>query len=133
MSPGDCIGVDAYFRTVRHLGIVTDAVGQDGRFRVVSASNRLRGVREEDFADFCHGKEAYPVLWFSGYSVEETLSRARDRIGTPYNHTQYNCEHFVKECFGLAGGSPQSRRVGYVAAAAGAAAAGLAVFWGSRT
>ncbi len=133
MHPGDCIGVDAYLRVIRHLGVVTDAVGDDGRFRVISASQRNRGVVEEDYTAFAGAKPTFLVLWYSQYPVEETLERCRARIGQPYNHTRYNCEHFVRECFGLTAGSPQARRFGWVVGGiTTAAAAGVALFIGSR-
>lgn len=129
-APGDCVGVDAYFRAVRHIGIVTDAVGMDGRPRVISSSAKHRGVAEEDWAEFSGGREVYPVPWYSRTSGAETVRQARLRIGREYHAALYNCEHFVRDCYGLDVRSPQARRIGYtLAGVAGAALAALGWSW----
>jgi len=130
-SPGDCVSVEAYGGTVRHVGIVTDETGADGCPRVISTSQKWRSVIEQDWTDFAQGYPVTPVSgWHSTYSPEETVERARARLGRPYDLLRYNCEHFVKDVYGQPIQSPQARRVGWTTLAAGAAA-GLAIFFGS--
>lgn len=134
VSPGDCVFVDVSVAwgavPVRHLGIVTDAVGLDGHLRVISNSARRGGVYEEEWRTFAQGLPVHRADLTSTLPPDVTLERARRREGTRYDGAGYNCEHFVRESFGLPVKSPQVRRAGYIAGGIMAAIGAVAAYIG---
>jgi len=90
--------------------------------RVISNSRRRGGVYEESFREFSGGRKVVLAKPLSGLSHAQVLANARAKIGHPYHPSNYNCEHFVRECYGLKAKSPQKLLF------AGVAAAALALF-----
>jgi hypothetical protein len=114
-NEGDLIKVRVHGAIV-HEGIMAE----DGR--VISNSRRRGGVFEEPFRDFSGGRKVVLAKPLSNLSSSVVLANARARIGQTYHPSKYNCEHFVRECYGLKAKSPQK------ALFAGVAAAALALF-----
>lgn len=110
-NEGDLIKVRVNGAIV-HEGIMSE----DGR--VISNSRRLGGVYEEPFRDFSGGRKVVLAKPLSGLSSAQVLANARAKIGTTYHPSNYNCEHFVRECYGLKAKSPQKLLFAGVAVAA---------------
>lgn len=100
ISAGTLISVPTHLM-YRHFGIVT------ARGTVISNSIRSGSGREESFAEFSGGKiwriEPRP----SDMPWREVLARARTLMGRRYNLFTWNCECFVKSCYGLPPSSDQ--------------------------
>lgn len=110
--PGDVLVVRVR-GVIHHEGIVTETG------RVISNSRRRGGVFEESLRTFADGKSVDNRGSLSGLSSEAVLANARARIGRRYNPISYNCEHFVRDCYGLRPHSPQKKlALGAVALAA---------------
>lgn len=103
---------------ILHEGIVTE------HGRVISNSRRRGGVFEESARTFASGHNIINVGRLSSLPAEQVLARARARIGRPYDLVSYNCQHFVRDCYGLAPASHQKR----LAVGAGLLAALAALF-----
>lgn len=111
-QPGDVLAVRVK-GIISHEGIVTETG------RVISNSRRLGSVQEESIRTFGMGKKIINRGRLSNLSANSVLANARARIGRLYNPITYNCEHFVRECYGLRPHSPQKKlAIGAVAAAA---------------
>lgn len=101
-QPGDVLAVRVH-GIISHEGIVTE----DGR--LISNSRRLGSVQEESIRTFGMGKKVINRGRLSGLSTERVLANARARIGWIYNPVSYNCEHFVRDSYGLKPHSPQKK------------------------
>lgn len=86
-----------------HVGIAT------GYGTVIHSSLRHGRVAEDDLADFSAGRRVRTVPYASPLSGPEVVSRARLRMGQPYNVLVRNCEHFVTWCLS---GQARSRQLG---------------------
>ena len=116
-QPGDvvCVRVNGF---IQHEGIMTETG------RVISNSRRLGCVCEESTRAFAGGRKIELVGRLSNMSPERVLSNARARIGRAYSAYNYNCQHFVRDCYGLGLRSPQKK----LALGAAALAALIAIF-----
>jgi cell wall-associated NlpC family hydrolase len=115
--PGDVVRVTVK-GGILHEGIMTE------HGRVISNSRRRGGVFEESTRDFSGGRKIRNIGPLSKMNPENVLARARARIGTPYNASSFNCQHFVRECYGLGRSSPQKK----ILVGAGVLAAIAAIF-----
>lgn len=113
-QPGDVVRVRVN-GFIEHEGIMTETG------RVISNSRRRGGVFEESVRDFADGRQVDHIGRLSNLSTDTVLARARAQIGRPYQAYHYNCQHFVRNCYGLRTGSPQKKL------ALGAAAVALLV------
>lgn len=106
LSPGSVIAVQA--GPFRHVGIVGNPTGPFGP-SVISTSHRRGQVAEESLSEFANGGR----LSFLGYPGElpwsMVVTRARSRLGEPWNLFSANCEHFVRWAHDLEVRSPQLR------------------------
>lgn len=94
--------------TVRHPGLVTDAIGHDGLPTVINASKRRDRLHtEESWSSFTEGASATIVPMGAMVSVPEMLRRARADLGRPWNLFAANCEHAIARWRGLHETSPQ--------------------------
>ena len=100
--PGDVLAVRVH-GVISHEGIVTETG------RVISNSRRRGGVFEESVRDFSNGGKLVNKGGLSNLSRESVLARARSQIGRRYHALDYNCEHFVRDCYGLRPHSPQKK------------------------
>ena len=118
MQPGDAISVPVGpLGVVRHVGVVTDAVGPGG-YHVLSTSRRTGQTREEPLAVFAQGQRVRVEHRLqSPLPRSVVIAHARSLIGTPWNLLTSNCEHTTRRALGLPKASPQLR-AGLVAAAA---------------
>jgi len=114
-SPGDIVSVRV--GTVRHEGIMTE------HGRVISNSRRLGGVFEESLRTFAMGRKIKNHGPLRAADPSQVLARARSQIGRGYHPYTYNCEHFVRFCYGKSPYSPQKMGAMSLAALAAAIAA----------
>ena len=133
IQPGDMIFTDRFF--YRHYGIYTGY----GRVIHFSSQNGDFGndacVRETSLKQFTRGGECRVVI-FDGsrnnalqFSREETISRARSRMGEKgYNLFFNNCEHFALWCKTGINKSVQVEKALCTVALLGAAAVAAAFF-----
>ena len=111
-SAGDVISVRVSALIV-HEGIMTE------HGRVISNSRRRGGVYEESVRAFAEGRKVRNRGALSGVNPNMVLARARSMIGRGYDPVNFNCEHFVRTCYGKSPHSPQKRlAIGTVALAA---------------
>lgn len=101
-QPGDVLRVRVS-GFVEHEGIITETG------RVISNSRRRGGVYEESVRDFSGGRQILNVGRLSNLAPETVIARARERLGRRYQVYQYNCQHFVRDCYGLRTESPQKK------------------------
>ncbi len=113
--PGDVISVRV--RGVRHEGIMTE------HGRVICNSRRHGGVTERSVRNFAEGRKIKNHGPLSNLSSDIVLARARAMLGRAYHPAQFNCEHFVRHCYGVDPYSPQKRQALGLAALAAAIAA----------
>lgn len=105
-----CVRVNGF---IEHEGIMTETG------RVISNSRRRGRVVEESSRDFAGGRKIENMGALSSLPAAQVLSNARARLGKPYNAFSYNCQHFVRDCYGLGKRSPQKKlAVGAAAIAA---------------
>lgn len=104
-TPGQVIGVRVGFIT--HVGIVTDRT-VNGEPMVISNSLRRGEVAEEPLSMFKGAFELVPVEKPAAMPAWIVLSRAREKLGTQWKLTSWNCEHFVTWAFGH---EPQSKQL----------------------
>lgn len=74
---------------------------------VISNSYKHGKVVFESWEVFCSGYQPriHPVQ--GNYSSSQIVERAIKRVGTPYSAVDYNCEHFVRDVYGITVKSPQ--------------------------
>lgn len=114
-SPGDIVSVRV--GAVRHEGIMTE------HGRVISNSRRSGGVFEESLRSFAVGRRIKNHGQLRPADPKLVLAKARSQIGRAYHPYTFNCEHFVRNCYGKDPYSPQKRgALGLVALAAAIAA-----------
>ena len=101
-NPGDVVRVTVN-GFVQHEGIMTE------HGRVISNSRRRGGVFEESTRDFAGGHKIQNIGRLSNLSSGTVIANARARIGRRYNAYSYNCQHFVRECYGQGASSPQKK------------------------
>lgn len=89
-----------------HKGIATDQ-WLSGEQMVISCSGRAGRVVVEPMSVFSAGMGAEEIPQLSAMSREIVLYRARQMLGKPYSLTDFNCEHFLYQAFGLPPQSPQ--------------------------
>ncbi|MFS1980810.1 lecithin retinol acyltransferase family protein [Vibrio lentus] len=95
VKPGDIIATD--FGFYEHWSIVTDNICDQGKYMLISATQRNETVDEEPWDVVTKGhktvvSDATPVI-----SVEDMLEKAREQIGIwKYSVISNNCEHFIK-------------------------------------
>ncbi len=116
-QPGDVVRVRVN-GFIQHEGIMTD-IG-----RVISNSRRAGRVSEESTRAFAGGRKIEHVGRLSSMPADRVIAHARARIGDPYHAYDYNCQHFVRECYGLGRRSPQKK----LALGAAALVALIAIF-----
>lgn len=114
-SPGDVVTVRV--GGVRHEGIMTE------HGRVICNSRRLGGVTEKSARDFAQGRAIKNRGQLGPANPNVVIARARSMIGRGYHPYNFNCEHFVRSCYGKDPYSPQKRTVLGLAALAAAIAA----------
>ncbi len=95
---------------IRHEGIMTHSG------TIISNSRRRGGVYEESPHIFANRGKLINHGPLLDTDPDLVIARAYARIGHKYDPVHYNCEHFVRDCYGLPRSSPQKR------AALGAAA-----------
>lgn len=100
--PGDVVRVRVK-GMILHEGIMTE------HGRVINNSQRRGRVVEESFRDFSAGLNVKNIGPISGMPAERVLANARARLGWRYQPYSFNCQHFVRECYGLGRVSPQKR------------------------
>ena len=100
--PGDVVRVRVN-GVILHEGIMTE------HGRVISNSRRRGGVFEESTRDFAGGQKIQHIGRLSGLPAEQVIANARLRIGRRYDAYHYNCQHFVRECYGVGASSPQKK------------------------
>jgi len=106
----------AYLGLVFHKGIVSDCWWND---KPMIIDNSLRfGVAERPWDTFAAGQTVY-IQEYPQLPASVVLCRARRMIGIPYNLFSFNCEHFVKICYGQRVESPQVAAALYAAVAFG--------------
>lgn len=111
-QPGDVVRVRVN-GFIEHEGILTETG------RVISNSRRSGAVIEESTRDFAGGRKIEHVGRLSNMPPEHVLTNARARLGRRYSAYSYNCQHFVRDCYGLGKRSPQKKlAVGAAAVAA---------------
>ncbi len=103
---------------IEHEGIVTETG------RIISNSRRRGAVVEESSRDFADGRKIEHIGRLSALPSDRVLANARARLGHPYSAFSYNCQHFVRECYGLGRRSPQKK----IAMGAAALALLIAIF-----
>ncbi len=103
--PGDIVRVGRGF--YRHVGIVAPWQWKQIGPHVVSLDQR--GVMCEPLSKFANGGEVRNDGAFDRSRANWAASRARQQVGRPleYNLWSNNCEHFVREMYGLPRRSPQ--------------------------
>jgi hypothetical protein len=102
-KPGDVIWANRFFkgRPYNHCGIYEGA-GQVIHFAApegseISQENAV--VHRTSLDHFADGCPVKIIEYPEGYSTEETLRRARSRIGEKgYNFLTNNCDHFATDC-----------------------------------
>lgn len=114
-SPGDVVSVRV--GGVRHEGIMTE------HGRVICNSRRYGGVTEKSVRDFAFGRKIKNLGPLNGLPANVVLARARAMMGYAYHPYNFNCEHFVRRCYGKDPYSPQKRTALGLAALAAAIAA----------
>ena len=114
--PGDIVSVR--IGPIKHEGIMTE------HGRVICNSRRLGGVTEKTVRDFAQGRKIKNEGPLNGTPSELVLHRARSQMGRDYHPSGHNCEHFVRQSYGLRPHSPQKR----LAIGAAALAALIAIF-----
>lgn len=103
--PGSVISIP-FLLVYRHLGIVSDR-WHGGKPMVISNSARRGGVYEEPWDVFAQKQSVTVENADSTLPPSRAVSRARSRIGTPYDAITWNCEHLVGHARGLRPSSPQ--------------------------
>ncbi len=96
---------------VRHVGVITDAIGADGQPTILHSSERRGGVVETTASEFI-AHRAGQLLYhgrLGSLSSDEMLARGRAAVGTPYDAMRNNCEHFALRAAGEEPTSPQLR------------------------
>lgn len=112
LIPGTAIGV--WVRGVVHEGIVSDLRGIDGLPYVISNSARVGHGAEEPWQTFTGGRNAYLLRNLSARLPASTvLAHARSMLNKKWDIFTWNCQHFVREAFGLSVESPQLRIAGW--------------------
>ena len=91
-SPGDIVSVRV--GTIRHEGIMTE------HGRVICNSRRYGGVTEKSARDFAQGRKITNHGALNGTPSDLVLARARAQLGRRYHPVSFNCEHFVRGCYG---------------------------------
>lgn len=114
-SPGDIVSVRV--GAVRHEGIMTE------HGRVISNSRRSGGVFEESMRIFAEGRTIKNHGQLRPLDPNHVLARARSQIGRGYHPYTFNCEHFVRFCYGKSPYSPQKMGAMSLVALAAAIAA----------
>jgi len=112
--PGDVLRVTVY-GGVHHEGIVTDTG------TVISNSRRYGCVTEENVRSFAGLNRITNLGQLSDCSPYSAIFYARNQLGKPYSAFNGNCQHFVRECYGL---KPKSHQKNWAVAGLGL----LAVF-----
>ena len=113
LTPGTLISapIVAGIRYPRHYAIVSDRVDSNLRPFVISNSKTWGRVVEENIARaFCEGSEIRVDRYVTPYAGQYVVRRARGQIGQPYKLLHWNCEHFVKHCYGE---NPTSEQVAW--------------------
>lgn len=101
-QPGDVVRVRVN-GFIEHEGILTETG------RVISNSRRRGRVVEESSREFASGRKIEHVGRLSNMPPERVLANARARLGHRYSAYNYNCQHFVRDCYGLGRRSPQKK------------------------
>lgn len=109
LQPGARVTV--YVGGVRHEGIVSDAFSL-GEPYVISNSRRTGLVAEEPLSAFSQGRDLQVLEPLADVPVWWLLLRARSRVGEPWRLLTWNCEHFVRWCYGVRVESPQLQLAG---------------------
>lgn len=105
VAAGSVVSVPVWL--FRHVGIVSDRRGADGRPMVISNSRRRGGTFEECWAEFSGGVPVTVKEARSGAQGHATVRRARSMLGAAWRPVEFNCEHFVEEACGRTRRSPQ--------------------------
>lgn len=112
LIPGTAIGV--WVRGVLHEGIVSNLRGIDGLPYVISNSARVGHGAEEPWQAFTGGRKAHLLRKLSPrLSASTVLARARSMLNKKWDVFTWNCQHFVREAFGLPVESPQLQIAGW--------------------
>lgn len=93
---------------VLHEGIPTGRF-RDGEPSIISNSRRTGRAVEEPLSVFSGGRQVFRLPPLSDLSPWEVLRNAEKLLGKPWDLFRSNCEHFVRECYGLKPTSPQLR------------------------
>lgn len=116
-TPGTVVFV-CFMGQFRHYGIVSDRT-DGGKPMVIANAWLTGGVREVSWDRFCDDRQPYSSPALSNLPAFLVLQNARRGIGLPYNLLTFNCEHFVRQCYGIQANSEQvGATVGVVAIAA---------------
>jgi hypothetical protein len=89
-------------RLVRHKGIVMHHgiyVGCHNGQHLVAENNLPHGVRYVPYHQFLNGRPLARVEPFRGteYQRNQIIPFINSKLGTSYDLTRYNCEHFANE------------------------------------
>lgn len=99
LQPGDLLWVERTF--YNHCGIY-EGNGNVIHFSSpegseINAKNAM--IHRSTFEEFKHGCPVKVIAIEGGFSPDETVRRARSRIGTKgYNLATFNCDHFATWC-----------------------------------
>ncbi|OQX39137.1 MAG: hypothetical protein B0D91_02295 [Oceanospirillales bacterium LUC14_002_19_P2] len=124
VKPGDIV-VTNFPPLYQHWSLVTDRVCPNGRYMLISATDRNGTVKEETWDAVTQGKHTYIADFSYGIPLTDALVRARSQIGQwKYHLKNRNCEQFISWVFT---GSLTSKQVTMAVggAALGAAAVGV--------
>ena len=100
VKPGDVVVTN--FTGYQHWSLVSDKVCDQGKFMLISATERNSTVQEEPWSVVTDGKHTYVAEVETAKPVTKMLADARSQIGKwTYSLTDNNCEHFVKWATGL--------------------------------
>lgn len=98
--PGSVVSVPTHL-IYRHMGIVSDVVGDDGKPMVISNSLGAGGIAEEPWDIFSSGHEVRNDGYLGALSPLQVLYRARFSQRRKYDALAWNCENFVNYCHGV--------------------------------
>ncbi|MBB1485929.1 lecithin retinol acyltransferase family protein [Oceanospirillum sediminis] len=106
--PGDIVVTT--FGMYQHWSLVTDQMGVDGRYMLISATKRNGTVKEETWSVVTQGKPTYITRYTLKIPLGDVLKKARGQVDQwRYSVSRNNCEHFVKWATGMKLSSRQVR------------------------
>lgn len=112
LQPGEAVAI--WIGIVEHVGIVSDLCDEHGRPYVLSCSARMSRGAEETWDVFTGGRKAHKLRRPSNLPAYEVIGRARSMLHKPWNLIDWNCEHFLRNAYGVKSESPQLQFASFV-------------------